>query len=80
MYSITCHDFGNGYTHRDIQYSICTVFGYTQSHTGSQLVRLKKGPLPQGIQYMPFKQSVEAGNRVGIGLSTGPPGYIGWRN
>ncbi len=27
-----------------------------------------------------FKQSMGARNRVGIGLCTGPPGYIGWWN
>jgi hypothetical protein len=27
-----------------------------------------------------FKQSMGARNRVGIGMHTGPSGYIGWRN
>jgi hypothetical protein len=27
-----------------------------------------------------FRQSMGARNRVGIGLSYRPPGYIGWRN
>ncbi len=53
------------------------------------LYRQDPGPDPEGQPPYPdsqhwagiFKPTIYgAGNRVGIWLSSGPPGYIGWRN